>query len=726
MSTLLLHSKRPEMHSGGRRLYLTVMIALLLVTNCGCEMGLFPTFGQSAIADRFSSLFDSDEAENTYRRERSEDNDFGRRYETPLLGEYMSVQGDRVVVLKGVGLVTGLNGTGGDPSPSGLRTQLLNEMSRRKVPQPSELLASPDTALVVVIAYLPAMIRKSEPFDVRVVLPPNSNARSLKGGWLLETRLFEEHTVKEATSLRPQEYAVAAGAILTDLLAEGNSVEKQAALMAGTIPGGAVSRVDRDLSIILRSDKRSARNSDRVAKAVSARFHRHNRFGQKITCATAKDDVLVELMPHPQYVNNLVRYQAVIRRIAMSETDVARRMRIEMLSRDILDPDLCEEAALQLEAIGDEAIPYLRDALSSDSLEVRFNAAQSLAYLGEPSGVEVLQQAVSEQPAFRIYGLVALSVLKNDPDAILALRKLMSDDSLETCYGALRSLKELDPTDPFLNRTRFSSGFVLHEIESTGKPMVHVTRRRLPEVAVFGNSQPLRLPCILNAGNNLRVIGRAGSRTVEITRYALNREPERFTTGNTLTEVIRACGDLGATYPEIVQLLLEADTQHNLTGQFGIDRLPQPGRRYRRSSLNNSANSAEESSEELPAREVGNAALTPELFDQLDEDEVARNESAEQLVSIDFSEVARSDSGGTADPEAASVDAAPQTDDAGSSEEFRLNEPGGDDDSLTTEETEPDQLREPTSVQTSGPSLIERLNPFRRFNRPFDELTEPE
>ena len=723
MSTPLPHSQRSEFQVACRRTASSALILLLLATIGGCETGLFPMAGQSAIADRFSSLFDADEKENNYRRERSEDNDFGRRYETPLLGEYMSVQGNSLVVLKGVGLVTGLSGQGGDPSPSGLRTQLLNEMSRRKVPQANELLASPDTALVVVIAYLPAMVRKSQPFDVRVVLPPNSNARSLKGGWLLETRLFEEHTVQNTTSLRPQEYAVAAGAILTDLMAEGNRGEKQATLMAGTIPGGAVSRVDRDLSIILRSDKRNARNSDRVAKAVSARFHRHNRFGQKITCATAKSDVLVELKSHPQYINNFPRYQAVIRRIAMNEADVARRMRIEMLARDIVDPDLCEEAALQLEAIGDEAIPYLRDALSADSLEVRFNAAQSLAYLEDASGVEVLKQAVSDHSAFRIYGLVALSVLKNDPDAILALRELMSDKSLETCYGALRSLKELDPSDPFLKRTRFSSGFVLHEIESTGEPMVHVTRRRLPEVVVFGNSQTLRLPCILNAGNNLRVIGRSGGRTVEITRYALNRDPERFTIGNNLSEVIRACGELGATYPEIVQLLVEAENQHNLTGQFGIDRLPQPGRTYRRSSLRDSA---DESAADSPEREIGAPGLTPQLFDQLDEDELARNESAEKLVNIDFSEVAKSDSDGAAAPKAVTADAAPQNHDLISAADEFQPEEAGDDTSRTESEANPEQPEEAEFEQAPGPTLIERLNPFRRLNRPFDGLTEPE
>jgi len=712
------------------KLRFSMVTGLICLALCGCNTSFFSGAGQNALTERFSSLF-GDKNTRSYRRENDEDNDFGRRYETPLLNEFMSVQGDSVrdrVVLKGVGLVTGLDGEGGDPSPSGLRTQLQNEMSRRKVANPNSHLASRDTALVVVIAYLPSMIRKNEPFDVRVVLPPNSNARSLKGGWLLETRLFEEHTVQNTTSLRPQEYAVAGGAILTDLLADNSRSEKQASLMSGTIPGGALSKVDRDLSIVLRNDKRGARNSERIARAVSGRFHRYNRYGQKITCAKAKSDLLVELKSHPQYVNNFARYRAVIGRIAMSETDVARRMRIEMLSRDILKPGLCEEAALQLEAIGEEAVPYLRDALASDSIEVQFNAAQSLAYLEDPSGVGILKQLAENEPAFRIYALVALSVLKDDPDAILALRELMSSESLETRYGALRSLKELDPTDPFLATRAFENRFEIHEIDSTGEPMVHVTRRRLPEIAIFGKQQQLRLPCVLNAGDSLRVIGRSGGSSVEVTKYKLNREPERFQIGNRLSDILNVCSELGATYPELVQLLVEANAQHNLTGEFGMDRLPQSGRKYRRTELGTQESGT--GTELDPELRIGFPQAVPQLFDELDEKELARNESAEKLESLDFSEVARKDSRSKSGRSDTTLEVSDTQDQAGVSAELQRNneadfsEPDPSADERFDSGTDPERESPPNNFSSS--SFLNRLNPFRRDKPVFDGLTEPE
>ncbi len=633
-------------------LALRAPVCCLLISSllCGCASGLMSMPGAAMMASRFSKddekkAEEESKSKKSKKKGKEEDNDFGNHIDTPLLSEYMSVQGNTMIVLRGVGLVTGLNGTGGDPSPSALRTQLQNEMSRRGVKDAKRILASRDTAMVVVTAYLPAMVRKGQRFDVRVALPPNSNAKSLKGGWLLETRLFEEQNVEGHGSLKGHNYAVAGGAILTSLGVKDNREERQAELMSGAIPGGAISLTDRDLSIILRTEKRGSRNSLRVAEAVSQRFYRYNKYGQRISCAEAKDDARVVLKTHDQYINNFPRYQAVIRSLALNESDVARRIRMEMLARDILDVDKCQNivsgvaacpTALQLEAIGDEAIPFLTDALESDSFDVRFQAAQSLAYLGNAEGVEVLHEAVRDQPAFRVYALVALSVV-DDADAVLALRQLMSEKALETRYGAFRALKELDPHDPSLNPIEFENRFVVYAIDSKGEPMVHVTRRRAPEIVLFGTEQALRLPAVLNAGRNIRIMGETGQHEVEVIYYQLNAEPKRQKVPNRMIDILRTCGNLGATYPDIVQMMIEAEQQHNFVGQFGIDRLPQAGRLY---TKNVDSPSPED---EDDVKRIGNSKMIPELFDELDEDELKENESDEKLMNLNFDEVSKED-----------------------------------------------------------------------------------
>jgi len=733
-----------------RRHRLAAVVCLLgSLWLSGCTTGLLGLPGAALFSERLAEKSaaekqeDGKKAGKSLRRKKEEDNDFGSRVETPLLSEYIGMQGDGLVTLKGVGLVTGLNGQGGDPAPSGLRTQLQNEMARRGVKDANRILSSPDTALVVVIAYLPTMVRKGQKFDVRVVLPPDARAKSLKGGWLLETRLFEEHEINNQVSLRPQEYAVAGGAILTGLGVDEVRGERQAELMAGTIPGGAISKIDRDLRIMLLSDKRGIRNAQRVAEAVSSRFHKYNKYGEKISCAEAQTDALVTLQAHAQYRNNIPRYQAVIRSIALKESDVSRRMRMESLARDVLDPERCQSAALQLEAIGEDAAPFLRDALESDNFEVRFSAAQSLAYLGDPAGVSVLKEAATSQPAFRVYALVALSVIREDAEAIMALRELMNTGSLETRYGALRALKELDPRDPFLNPIEFENRYVVHVIDSDGEPMVHVTRRRMTEVTLFGADQGLRLPAVLNAGDRLRIIGDAGDDSVEVIRYALDAEPERYQVRNRLADILRVLGELDASYPDVVQFLVEADSQRNLMGPFGIDRLPQTGRVFSRTSdevaedadaAGDAAAATESAAGSAKARRVGNPRLVPELFDTLDATEAADNETAEKLQSLDFSRVTE------ADKARASTTSRPKVrvlDEDGEADSAAADEPSSatveEQSTAAAEASEKVAEKVEESVTGADEAVAGEVSEkparpgfFSRFRRPFGHLTEPE
>ncbi len=102
--------------------------------------------------------------------------------------------------------------------------------------------------------------------------------------------------------------------------------------------------------------------------------------------------------------------------------------------------DSSAQAALELEAIGVETIPILKEGLQAIELEARFRSAEALAYLNDASGVAVLKEAALNEPAFRAFAIAALSTLK-DGDAVLAMRDLMQDEEIETRYGALRALE---------------------------------------------------------------------------------------------------------------------------------------------------------------------------------------------------------------------------------------------------------------------------------------------
>lgn len=592
-------------------------VSLVCLLTCGCASSLLNLTAPSEFGSKLKEMV-SKERPRLITKE--DDNDFDTRLETPLLRDYISVTGNNMIALRGVGLVMGLDGTGGDPPPSHLRKQLLDDMIRRKISNPGRILASRNTALVMVTAYLPAMVREGQRFDVRVMLPPNSEATSLKGGWLLETRLAEEQTVAGKGNLKGHEYAIANGAILTALGSGGSTRDAPAMLRRGSIPGGAVSKTERDLEIILRNDFRGIKASKQIENVISERLYDYNNYGQRIPMAESKTDIMLELKVHPIYRNNFPRYQQMIRSLALRESDVARRLRLEKLSRELLIPEKAATSALQLEAIGRDSIAVLKTALLSDSLEVRFHAAQALAYLRDSSGVEVLKQAALEEPAFRVYSLAALSVV-TDAEGIMALRELLSADELEVRYGAVRALKENNPGDHSLGTQTFDNRFLLHAIDSSGPPAVHVVRYRSPEVVVFGKHQELRLPAVLNVGSRIRVMGKAGSSEVTVTKYVLNEDPVRRSCSANLIDVVETVAAMGANYPDIVQMMLEAEKQHNLEGELGIDRLPQAGRVFSR-----------EFGGKSESAKLGTESLTPGLFDAVDDAERERELSDDSAL----------------------------------------------------------------------------------------------
>ncbi|MCP4511011.1 MAG: hypothetical protein GY826_31955, partial [Fuerstiella sp.] len=170
---------------------------------------------------------------------------------------------------------------------------------------------------------------------------------------------------------------------------------------------------------------------------------------------------------------------------------------------------------------------------------------------------------------------------------------------------------------------------------------------------MFGSRQELRLPAVLNVGNRIRVMGDAGDSHVTISKYALGRDPERFVVSTNLVEIINSIAELGASYPDVVQMLLEADAQHNLAGELGIDRLPQAGRVFLRRS-------SESGSTEKKTK-LGTPSLTPGLFDRVEESDQDTTEEDNSSLARMFAarETGDEDSNDIEQPDAATAAAVP-------------------------------------------------------------------
>ena len=543
------------------------------------------------------------------------DDDFVTRIEVPMIGDYTTFSGLHRVVLEGVGLVVGLQGTGDDPPPSQYREALMDEMRRRDVrgEDAKRLLASPGTALVVVRAYLPPLVKKGDQFDIEVRIPGDTKATSLNGGRLFETYLSETAVVPGRGQMQGRMVAKAEGPVLIST-GEGEKEDLAGVLKRGRVLGGAHSLIDRDMSIYVRTEYRTLRHLQKLAQTIGDRFYAYDKFGIREPLTKAQTDQRILLKIHPNYRDNSPRYLRVIENLAYRETTVQRRVRMQRLKRDLMTPDKAEIASLQLEAIGKESIPTLLSGLKSPDLECRFHSAMALAYLDSAEGIEVLREAALKERAFRVFAFAALSIV-DDPQANLALRDLMSvhvgqdgteTDSAETRYGAFRSLWTLDPSDSFIRGKKLSDDYWLYPVDTKGDPMVHITHRKRAEIVLFGKDQEFQTPLAVRAGTNIIVTSRPGTDEITLSRFTRNGADQRKVVSKRIADVIAAAAELGATYPDISQMLVQADRQQNLPGRFEIDALPQAGRSFYRGANETRA---------------GRPGQTPNLFERNRDDE---------------------------------------------------------------------------------------------------------
>ena len=129
--------------------------------------------------------------------------------------------------------------------------------------------------------------------------------------------------------------------------------------------------------------------------------------------------------------------------------------------------------------------------------------------------------------------------------------------------------------------------FSYHGINSQTAPMVHITAQRHPEIVLFGTDIFLRQPFTLEAGPLIFVNGQTPNEVV-VTKFVSMGIDERRRVSNRLDEVIRAVADLGGTYPDVVQMLRQADKMGVLSCRLEIDCLPEPDRIFRRNRSNES------------------------------------------------------------------------------------------------------------------------------------------
>ena len=538
-----------------------IVLSVIFLSVGGCQ-GLFSKKDKESLSDAFEMP------------------DFGPEGQPKLVKNCAFIGHYDMIPVLGYGLVVGLPGTGGEDIHSPVYQMVYEDMNRRRVQNIRSILARPDTAVVEIRGYMRPGIQPGDRFDVQVALPENSNTKSLRGGILMEQTRLTERMFDNGVWATGNTRALAAGPIMVDDVM-ATDTQNPDGLKKGIILSGAVTTEPRALSVIMKEGSESMIMTDRIAKAINHRFPIPTGFQKGV--ASAQNDKLIILDIHHTYANDVPRYIKIIESIACHETSSQQAKRIERLREELLNPATSQDAAFQLEAIGKAGISALQSALRSPGMDVRFHAATSLAYLGDGTAAKVLAESVRAEPAFRVYALNALSVMKNDLEAEYYLQELLHVPSEETRYGAFRALKYRNPMDQTIRGEMLGEQFSYHGINSLAPPMVHITAHKYPEIVLFGTDIFLRQPFTLEAGPQIFINGQIPNEVV-VSKLVLRGIGERRTVSNRLDEIIRAVVDIGGTYPDVVQLLRQADSTRVLSCKLEVDCLPEPNRAYQRSS----------------------------------------------------------------------------------------------------------------------------------------------
>lgn len=527
-----------------------------------------------------------------------------------LVGDYGRPVGLDWKKLESVALVTNLDNTGSDPPPSDLRRMLIGEMQSHDVRQPDKVLALLTTSMVMVRAFLPPGVQKGDQIDVEVRVSPGSETTSLRGGWLMRSRL-KKMEVMGGSLLQGSIDGLAAGDVLVDAIFDGKSDRIHET--RGRVLGGGTSATVREIGLGISKNDASIRISALIGKAINSRFFTAEA-GVKKGVATPERDNYLALQISSRYKHNLARYLRVVRNIALRENAVERTERLQLLQKKLLEPTSCALASLQLEAIGNEAVPVLKEGLKSSDSEVRFYSAEALAYLDQAEAAAPLAAAAKNESAFRWHALTALATMTH-VTALDGLTELLHVQSVETRYGAFRSMRIRNPSDPGTKGEILDNKFRYHVVPTTGEPLIHIARSRVPELVVFGHEQRLHAPKSLKAGKWI-LITPLDNGDLRAGRYDPGQETTYETFPPQLDKLIRAIVKLGGGYADVIECLREAKDSGCLEARLAVEAMPRPDRKFYRDDDPLPEAPGEDATDEPAEENSGRAASTPspELF----------------------------------------------------------------------------------------------------------------
>lgn len=541
------------------------------------------------------------------------------------IGSMTTMRGTDPVLVSGIGIVVGLNGTGGDLLPDSVAATVEREMSLRGIggpdtkgipgidgKSPRQILRDPNVAVVIVQAAIPPGSPEGAEFDVAV---KSMNATSLEGGtlWTTDLRLGYATTFGSVTT---KTIAQAAGPIFINPFGENQKTSVDITQTSGRILAGG--RVTEPLGIEMVLDNESHTIARSMVSAINSRFPAG--VGDRLDTARGRSGNSIELrIPgryrrEPETFLNLIRFL----RVDQSAPEQTALAIAEGMERT---PELADALGWSLEGVGNKALPFVRKLYDTPETLTRLAALRTGARLGDPLAADHLADlAKNGTQSVQSDAISLLAKIEAGPRVDLALRDLLNNDDMLVRVAAYEALAEraertqanrlaewqganTDPTAPRLTqrhlevlarsalpagtiqgvqRVLMPSGFFLDLVDSQ-VPMIYVTQQGQPRVVVFGPNLPITTPLTLSAWEDrFMLTTSAGDSTARIyyrpPAMSADSKPIIASTDARLVSLIdlmtrRGTRDeprsgLSMSYSDVVGLLYQIQRQGGIVADF--------------------------------------------------------------------------------------------------------------------------------------------------------------
>ena len=392
--------------------------------------------------------------------------------------------------VRGYGLVVGLGKNGSSDCPRPIYDRLVQSLYKHhrfsssvvgvKNISPEQLIADPDTAVVLVQGEIPPAAVEETRFDVGVMALPGTQTKSLRGGRLFTADLEVFREVSPSASISGQVLAMAAGPVFLNPFAEGDAAT-QSNPLEGIVVGGGFVVKDRRIRLVLTQP------SYPRARQIQNRIN--SQFSGPTKVADAISPSFIQLHVPQEYSDDTGHFLALVRSLYLTRDPAFEAARATALAEEIIHPTAPHaQISHCFEGLGRSALPKLNELYTHSKDYVSFHAAVAGMRLGDHVACDCLaMQSAKAEGEFRFQAIRALGEAKGMGAAAVALRKLLHDSDPRVQIAAYEALiKRNDPTIESIPIA--GDNFVLDHIPDASTNFIYVKRSAARRIALFGGA----------------------------------------------------------------------------------------------------------------------------------------------------------------------------------------------------------------------------------------------